>query len=104
MDAPFTQTLTARPFTITNVLQYEASSLLSQSSPIRDPPKCPSGSRLELTKMGKHGEGPAHCLLRKWPPENTPQKWGIQNEQVLLRSWLTLLANDPWGKFLFNTG
>ena len=68
---------------IADILKDEAS-LLCESSPIPSDVKRPTASRSRLTKMAKMGKGSAHCILQKWPVENTPSKWGRQNEVLLL--------------------
>jgi len=80
--------LTLRSVTIAELLQQDALSLC-RCSPIRDAPKRPSGSKSRLTQLSKIGEGPAHCILRKWPFSNTPSEWGNRNRIDLLEQTIT---------------
>jgi hypothetical protein len=77
---------------IADILKNEAK-ILCESSPIPSSLKRPTASRSHLTELAKNGQGPAHCVLRKWPVESTPLKWGRRNENLLLHQ---VIHSDIW--------
>lgn len=69
--------------TIADILKDEAA-FLCESSPIPSELKRPNASRSKLTELAKMGKGVGHCVVRRWPVNNTPSAWGRRNEQLLL--------------------
>ena len=74
--------LTKASFSMSDLLHQEAL-CLCDCSPVKCEPKTPSGSKSRLTQMSKYGEGPAHCIVRQWPSNNTPAQWGQRNPILL---------------------
>ena len=79
-------------FKIVDILEDEAS-FLCDCSPIKNTPKRPTGSKSRLTEQAKQGKGSAHCIVRKWPNENTPSEWGKRNRAILLHQ---IIRPDIW--------
>lgn len=76
------QDLTSKPFLIGDLLRQEGLRL-RDCRPLKDTPKQPSGSKSRLSEMSRTGEGPAHCIVRKWPADKTPVQWGMRNPFLL---------------------
>src|SRR5258705_7703593 len=74
--------LTQASFSMKDLIHQEAL-FLSDYSPLKNDPKRPCGSKSHLTQMSKFGEGPAHCIVQKWPSNVTPVEWGKRNPILL---------------------
>ena len=88
IDSILKQSLTTGPFTFEDILMEEAA-MLCKYAPRKDPPKRPNASTSRLTKECKAGRGDAHCILKNFPSDNTPDAWGERNRALLLDEVIT---------------